>query len=50
MNQYLSEIQGGVQDPYLITAADYLATVNNLSEPLVKTSEHTLKITYDITN
>lgn len=37
-------------NPYLCLAANYLATINNLSEPLVKTSEHTLKITYDITN
>lgn len=50
MNQYFAESQTGAQDPYLVAAADYLATVNNLSEPLVKTSEHTLKITYDITN
>lgn len=50
MNQYMAESQAGSQDPYLIAAADYLATVNNLSEPLVKTNEHTLKITYDITN
>lgn len=37
-------------DPFLCIAADYFATINNLSEPLEKTSEHTLKITYDITN
>ncbi len=37
-------------DPYLGIAANYLATINNLSEPLEKTNEHTLKITYDITN
>lgn len=28
----------------------YMATINNLSQPITKTSEHTLKITYDITN
>lgn len=37
-------------NPCLGLAACYFATINNLSEPLVKTSEHTLKITYDITN
>ncbi len=37
-------------NPYLGIAANYLATVNNLSEPLVKTDQHTLKITYDIIN
>ncbi len=34
--------------PYIISS--YMATINNLSEPLEKTSQHTLKITYDITN
>lgn len=38
------------KNPYLGLAANYLATINNLSEPLVKTNEHTLKITYDIIN
>lgn len=38
------------QDPFLCLATNYLATINNLSEPLEKTNEHTLKITYDITN
>ena len=37
-------------NPYLAVAGFYFATINNLSEPLVKTNEHTLKITYDITN
>ena len=37
-------------NPYLVLAGNYLATINNLSEPIEKTSEHTLKITYDITN
>lgn len=50
MNQIYSENQFSSRNPYLVAAADYLATINNLSEPLVKTSEHTLKITYDITN
>ncbi len=35
---------------YLGLAANFLSTINNLSEPLEKTSEHTLKITYDITH
>lgn len=38
------------KNPYLCIAANYLATINNLDQPLEKTSEHTLKITYDITN
>ena len=33
---------------YIISS--YMATINNLSEPLEKTSAHTLKIIYDITN
>lgn len=45
---------GGTYDvsanPYLGLAANYLATINNLSEPLEKTNEQTLKITYDITH
>lgn len=42
--------QNPSSDPFLAVAGSYLATINNLSEPLVKTNEHTLKITYDITN
>lgn len=38
------------RNPALGLAMDYLATINNLSTPLEKTSEHNLKITYDITN
>lgn len=37
-------------NPYVGVISNYLATINNLSEPLVKTNEHTLKITYDIVN
>lgn len=37
-------------NPYLGIASNYFATINNLSEPLEKTNQHTLKITYDITN
>lgn len=37
-------------NPYLGLASNYLATINNLNTPLEKTSEHNLKITYDITN
>lgn len=33
---------------YIISS--YMATINNLSEPLEKTSAHTLKIIYEITN
>ncbi len=32
----------------LALAANYKATINNLSSPIEKTSEHTLKISYDI--
>ncbi|MBE6890205.1 MAG: hypothetical protein E7485_09360 [Ruminococcaceae bacterium] len=32
----------------LVMAAGYKATINNLSSPIEKTSEHTLKISYDI--
>lgn len=36
--------------PYMVLAGNYFATINNLSEPIEKTNEHTLKISYDITN
>ncbi len=36
--------------PALGIVSSYMATINNLAQPLVKTPEHTLKITYDITN
>lgn len=36
--------------PCLSILSPYMATINNLSQPIVKTSEHTLKISYDITN
>lgn len=45
-----SNLSGVSQNPYLGLASNFLATINNLSEPLEKTNEHTLKITYDITN
>lgn len=35
---------------YLTMGTSYLATINNLSEPLEKTNSQTLKVTYDITN
>lgn len=38
------------ENAYLAMISSYFATINDLSEPIVKTSEHTLKITYDITN
>lgn len=34
----------------LVVATWYKATINNLSTPIEKTSDHTLKIVYDITN
>lgn len=34
----------------LVVAMWYKATINNLSTPIEKTSDHTLKIVYDITN
>ncbi len=36
--------------PAMAIVSPYLATVNNLSQPIEKTSAHTLKICYDITN
>lgn len=45
-----SSLYGVSHNPYLSIASNYLATINNLSEPLEKTNEHTLKITYDITH
>lgn len=35
---------------FMLLMSNYLATINNLSEPLVKTNAHTLKISYDIIN
>lgn len=50
ISQYYNVAHKSTIDPYLGAAANYVATVNNLSTPLVKTNEHTLKIAYDITN
>lgn len=36
--------------PFLLLKSNYLATINNLSQPLTKTNAHTLKISYDIIN
>lgn len=36
--------------PTLVISAGYKATINNLATPIVKTSDNTLKIVYDITN
>lgn len=47
---YLAESSSNCYDPTLMMLSGYFATINNLSVPLEKTSEHTLKITYDITN
>lgn len=37
-------------DVSVAIVSSYMATINNLSSPIVKTSEQTLKISYDITN
>lgn len=34
----------------LMLRTDYLATINNLAEPLVKTDRHALQVRYEITN
>ena len=35
---------------YIMLRTDYLATINNLSEPLEKTDKHALQVRYEITN
>ncbi len=35
---------------YIMIRTDYLATINNLAEPLVKTDRHALQVRYEITN
>ena len=35
---------------FMLLMSNYLATINNLSQPLTKTNAHTLKISYDIIN
>lgn len=35
---------------YIMLRSDYLATINNLAEPLVKTDRHALQVRYEITN
>ena len=35
---------------YIMLRNDYLATINNLSEPLEKTDQHALQVRYEITN
>lgn len=35
---------------YLMMRTDYLATINNLSEPLEKTDQHALQVRYEITD
>ncbi|MDE6030680.1 MAG: hypothetical protein K2G32_03570 [Oscillospiraceae bacterium] len=35
---------------FILLMSNYLATINNLSQPLTKTNAHTLKISYDIIN
>ena len=34
---------------YLFVRTPYLATINNLSTPVTKTSDRTMKVTYTIT-
>lgn len=35
---------------FVLLLSNYLATINNLAQPLTKTNAHTLKISYDIIN
>lgn len=35
---------------HIMLRTDYLATINNLAEPLVKTNSHALQVRYEITN
>ncbi len=35
---------------FVLLMSNYLATINNLAQPLTKTNAHTLKISYDIIN
>ena len=35
---------------YIMLRTDYLATINNLASPLVKTDQHALQVRYEITN
>lgn len=35
---------------HIMLRSDYLATINNLAEPLVKTDRHALQVRYEITN
>ncbi len=39
-----------IHQPCLSILSPYMATINNLSSPIEKTSEHILKVSYDITN
>lgn len=39
-----------MMNPYLVLMPAYFATINNLSEPIVKTNQLTLKVCYDITH
>lgn len=40
---------GNSQSLYIMMRTDYLATINNLSEPLVKTDQHALQVRYELT-
>lgn len=46
----MSVVSTGTDQAQLMMYTNYLATINNLSEPIEKTAEQTLKITYDIIN
>ena len=35
---------------YIMFRTDYLATINNLASPLVKTDQHALQVRYEVTN
>ena len=59
-NSYYPMIADLVKPPYFMASyngsafimfrTDYLATINNLSSPLVKTDQHALQVRYEITN
>ena len=40
----------GTNTTYLVLKSNYLATINNLSEPITKDDQHTLKVVYELTN
>jgi hypothetical protein len=47
---YLANNQGNKRSEHIILKDPrYLATINNLDEPVVKTASQTMKVTYTIT-